>query len=106
MSTLNDIDAIDQAARISSGEVSAREMVMAAIAQAEHLNSHINAIIHPRFERALAEADAGLPSGPFTGVPLVLKDLGAPLAGEQLSHTKISSRRFCSYWPYEYARTR
>jgi amidase len=82
MSTLNDIDAIDQAAHISSGEVSAREMVMAAIAQAEHLNSHVNAIIHPRFERALAEADAGLPSGPFTGVPLVLKDLGAPLAGE------------------------
>jgi hypothetical protein len=36
MSTLNDIDAIDQATRISSGEVSAREMVMAAIAQAEN----------------------------------------------------------------------
>jgi amidase len=80
--SLNFLDATAQASLVSSGEVSAREMVAAAIAQAERVNGDINAIIHPRYERALAEADAGLPSGPFTGVPLVLKDLGASLAGE------------------------
>ena len=82
MSELTNIDAVDQAALVASGKVSARELIDAAIAQAEAVNGDINAIIHPRFERAQKEADAGLPVGPFTGVPLVLKDLGAPLAGE------------------------
>ena len=82
MSELTNFDAVDQAALVASGKVSARELIDAAIAQAEAVNGDINAIIHPRFERAQKEADEGLPSGPFTGVPMVLKDLGAPLAGE------------------------
>ena len=82
MSKLTDLDALDQAALVARGDVSARELVDAAIAQANEVNGDINAIIHPRFERAQKEADAGLPHGAFTGVPLVLKDLGAPLAGE------------------------
>ncbi len=80
--SLHALDATEQARRVASREISARELVDAAIAQAEKVNGSINAIIHPRFEKAQAEASRDLPSGPFTGVPLVLKDLGAPLAGE------------------------
>jgi amidase len=38
-------------------------------------------VIHPLFDRARAEAAGALPDGPFRGVPLLLKDLGAELAG-------------------------
>ena len=64
MSELTNFDAVDQAGLVASGKVSARELVDAAIAQAEAVNGDINAIIHPRFERAQKEADAGLPAGP------------------------------------------
>ena len=48
----------------------------------EKLNPQLNAVIHELFDRARAEA-AGrdLPDGPFRGVPFLLKDLGAELAG-------------------------
>jgi len=79
---VNALDAIAQAELVSSGQMSAQEVVDAAIAQAELLNPKINGIIHPRFERAREEASRELPSGPFTGVPMVLKDLGAAMGGE------------------------
>ena len=76
------LDATSQAARVRRGEVSAKELVAAAIDAAERLNPHLNAIIHPRYERALAEAGEALGDGPFAGVPMVVKDLGAAMAGE------------------------
>ena len=80
--SVNALDAMAQAELVARGEVSARELVDLAIAQAEQVNGDINAIIHPRFEKAQAEADAAIGGAPFTGVPLVLKDLGANMAGE------------------------
>lgn len=74
-------DATAQAELVRSGQVSAVELVQAAIAAAERINPVINAIIHPRFEAALAEARAGV-SGPFAGVPIVMKDLGGTQRGE------------------------
>ncbi|MCU1499999.1 MAG: amidase, Asp-tRNAAsn/Glu-tRNAGln amidotransferase subunit [Acidimicrobiales bacterium] len=85
MTDLNDVaalDATDQAALVRSGEISATELVQAAIDRAEAVNGELNAIIHPRYERALAEAAAGPPDGPFAGVPFVLKDLDGVAAGE------------------------
>ena len=38
-------------------------------------------MIHELFERARREAAGALPDGPFRGVPFLLKDLGAELAG-------------------------
>jgi amidase len=78
---LRDADATAQAAAVRDGTVSARELVDAAIARAEQRNPALNAIIHERFERARREA-ARPADGPFAGVPIVVKDLDGPLAGE------------------------
>jgi amidase len=76
------MDATDQAALVRSGAVTALEMVDAAIARIESVNPKINAVIHERFDRARTEAAGDLPAGPLRGVPFLLKDLGAPSAGD------------------------
>lgn len=75
-------DATEQAALVRSGEASPRELVEAAIARVEAVNPELNAVIHERFDAALAEADGALPDGPFRGVPMVLKDLDGTSAGD------------------------
>ena len=77
------LDATAQADLVRKGEVSPLELVEGAIARIEKLNPELNAVIHPLFDRArdLAGGASGLGDGPFRGVPLLLKDLGAELAG-------------------------
>jgi amidase len=77
------LDAVGQAELVRKGEVTPRELVAAAIARIEKLNSELNAVIHPTFEKALAQASApDLPDGPLRGVPLLMKDLGGQTAGD------------------------
>lgn len=76
MKSANDLaalDAVETAARIASGEISAAEAVEAAIARAKALEPAINAIAFKRFERA--RDDAATVSGPWAGVPTFIKDL-------------------------------
>jgi amidase len=75
------MDATDQAALVRSGSASPLELVDEAIARIERLNPALNAVIFELFDRARAAAAGDLPDGPFRGVPLLLKDLGAELAG-------------------------
>jgi amidase len=75
------LDATAQAALVRTGAVSPAELVEDAIARIEKLNPELNAVIHPLFDRARGEAAGDLPAGPFRGVPFLLKDLGAELAG-------------------------
>jgi amidase len=56
--------------------------VEAAIERIERIDPQLNAVIHPRFEKARAEADGPPPGGPFHGVPMVLKDLACFSAGD------------------------
>jgi len=74
------LDATDQAALVRRGELTARELVEAAIERIEALNPTLNAVITPMYEQARAAADAG-PSGPFAGVPYLVKDLVLEVAG-------------------------
>jgi amidase len=76
------LDATAQADLVRRGEASPKELVEAAIARIEELNPRLDAVLRTRFEEARAEAAGDLPDGPFRGVPLLLKDLGATVAGE------------------------
>jgi amidase len=76
------IDATGQAELVRNGDVSAAELVDAAIARIEAINPQLNAVIHERFEKAQAEAADTLPDGPFRGVPFLLKDLETRSLGD------------------------
>ncbi len=76
------LDATAQAELVRSGQVSALELVDAAINRVEKLNPQLNAVIHPLFEAARRAAAEPLPDGPFTGVPALFKDLGCAIQGE------------------------
>jgi amidase len=81
---LTRLDATAQADLIRNGELTAAELVEAAISRIEATDGEINAVIHPLFEEGLEAASAELPDGPFKGVPFLLKDLGAAFAGQPL----------------------
>lgn len=68
------LDAVGQADLVRRGEVTATELVEAAIGRIEAVNPLLNAVICTDYERALARA-ASRPSGPLAGVPYLLKDL-------------------------------
>jgi amidase len=76
------LDATAQAELVRSGEVSAADLVEAAIGRIEAVNPKLDAVIRTRFGQARAEAAGELPDGPFRGVPILLKDLGCMIAGE------------------------
>ena len=69
-------DAVSLAELIAKRQVSAEEVLEAAIARAEHVNPAINAIVHKQYEQARRAVAAGLPEGPLKGVPYLIKDLG------------------------------
>jgi amidase len=73
-------DVTEQAALVRSGEVSALELVEAAIARLEGARE-LNVLVHEQFEAARAAAAHPGLDGPLAGVPFLLKDLGEPQAG-------------------------
>ena len=84
MTALPDLDRYDGlglAALVRQREVTAAELLDAAIARVEARNPAINAVIYRMDAPARKAIAAGLPDGPFTGVPYLLKDLGALYAG-------------------------
>lgn len=80
------LDATDQAALVRSGEVSARELLDAAIERIERIDPALDAVNIRWFEHAQSVADGPLPDGPFRGVPFLLKDLWSHFAGQTLSN--------------------
>lgn len=76
-----DLDATAQAELVRKKQVSAVELAEAAIRRAEAVNPALNAIVTPLYDRALEAAKNGLPVGPFSGVPFLVKDLIASVAG-------------------------
>lgn len=74
-SNLAALDAIDQARLVSMGELSARELVDAAIDRIEAINPLINAVVTPAYRRARDRAGNAPAVGDLWGVPYLLKDL-------------------------------
>lgn len=89
-------DALELAELVRTKDVTAEELLDEAIARAERLNPKLNAIVYKRYDEARIEIRRGLPAGPFTGVPLAIKDLGPALAGAPLTG---GSRYFKEYVP-------
>lgn len=79
---LGDHDALGLAGLVRAREVSPGELLEAAIARAETMNPRFNFMAQKHYDFARAEIARGLPDGPFTGVPWLLKDLAAYIEGE------------------------
>ncbi|MBU2490125.1 MAG: amidase [Proteobacteria bacterium] len=89
------LDATDQAALIRKKEITALELVEASISAIEEVNPRINAVIAPLFGRARDAAAGKLPEGPFSGVPFLMKDIGAMVAGAPMSLGTALLKGFC-----------
>ena len=74
-------DGLGLADLVRRGKVTPTELLDSAIARVEARNPSINAIVLPLYDNARRQIADGLPDGPFRGVPYLLKDLGASLAG-------------------------
>lgn len=81
LSDYESFDATDLARGVDSGDFSAGELLDAAIERTEALNPFINAVTNVRADQARGSIADGLPDGPLTGVPFLLKDLGAEAVG-------------------------
>ena len=81
--TLGDHDATGLASLVRAGEVTPLELVEAAISRIEAIDPQLNAVIHPRFDRAREEAARMTDlQAPFAGVPFLVKDILCHQAGE------------------------
>jgi amidase len=78
-------DGLGLADLVRTGEVSAAEVLEAAIQRIESLNPVLNAVNCTMFEQGRKRVTAGLPGGPFSGVPFLLKDLLAAYKGVPLA---------------------
>lgn len=88
------LDATAQAELVRKKEVTAVELVEAAIDRMERLNPKLNAIVTPMYDLALENAKGKFPEGPFSGVPYLLKDLLASYAGVPMSFGSKLLRNF------------
>jgi amidase len=94
-------DAISLAELVKRRELSASELLEAAIAQSEAVNPRLNALTIPMFELARARAKSQL-EGPLAGVPFLIKDLFQDYAGVLASSGSASGRR-AQYTPAQHA---
>ena len=78
-------DALGLAELLRKREVSASELLEAAIARSAQVNPKLNAIIIPMHELARERARQDL-QGPFAGVPFLTKDLFQEYAGVQTAY--------------------
>jgi len=79
------LDGTAQAALVKKGEIKPIELVEAAIERIEKVNPELNAVIAPLYDSARNAALANIPDGPFAGVPYLMKDNNASVAGAPTS---------------------
>jgi amidase len=89
-------DATGLAELIDNGDVTAREVLQAAIDRRHAVNPTLNAVVESWDEDALAAADTLKGRGPFGGVPFLIKDMDGMLAGRRCTH---SSRALADWVP-------
>lgn len=80
------LDGLAIADLVRRGEISAIEVTEAALARIAARNPALNAVVRRMDELARDMASQVVPSTPFAGVPLLVKDLQATIAGVPTSH--------------------
>jgi amidase len=90
-----DYDGLGLAELVRGGEVTAGEVLEAAIERVEALNPKLNAVVTKVYDQARAAAASHDPEAPLAGVPFLLKDLGGAQAGVPLS----AGSRFFAHVP-------
>ncbi|MGO9321522.1 MAG: amidase [Solirubrobacteraceae bacterium] len=91
--------AIELAAMVRAGEISARELVQLSLERIEELNPALNAFVQVDAERALAAAEEVRPGAarPFAGVPTAIKN-NRPVRGLRLTYgCRLMSDFVCDY---------
>ncbi len=81
MGEFEDHDMVGLVGLVRAGEVTPDELLDDALARVEGRNGPLNAVVTSLEGEARAALAAGLPEGPFTGVPFLLKDIRASYAG-------------------------
>src|SRR5258708_8362810 len=94
------LDALGQAELVRSREVSPTELVTWAVERIEELNPTLNAVVTPMYERALDAAKVA-PSGPFAGVPYLVKDLVTEVAGVRFTEGSRFVSDYVSHYDSE-----
>lgn len=89
-------DGIGLADLIRGREVSQQEVVEAALEATAAVDPEINAVVCDMADEARRTLDAGVPDGPFTGVPFMIKDFVINYAGVE---SRFGSRLFEGFVP-------
>jgi Asp-tRNA(Asn)/Glu-tRNA(Gln) amidotransferase A subunit family amidase len=74
-------DALGLAELVRRDQVAPEALLEAAIERVEARNPAVNAVVLRLYDEARRAIAAGLPDGPFRGVPFLMKDLTASIAG-------------------------
>ena len=74
-------DGLGLADLVRRKEVSPNELVDCALDAIERINPEVNCVVQTLRKQALAEIKAGLPHGPFRGVPFLVKEFGMHFKG-------------------------
>ncbi|MGB5078266.1 MAG: amidase family protein [Sphingorhabdus sp.] len=96
MSILDKHDSVGLGQLVRAKKVSPTELLDEAIKRVETLNPRFNFMAQRHYDYARKAIANGLPKGPFTGVPWLLKDLNTFIAGEL---TENGSRFYKGYRP-------
>lgn len=75
------MDALGQAELVRKKEIKPIELIEFAFERIEKHNQSLNAVVAPMYDQAVSAINEGLPDGPFTGAPFLLKDLIALYEG-------------------------
>ncbi|MFZ1742713.1 MAG: amidase family protein [Pontixanthobacter sp.] len=95
-SDYRDYDALGLAELVRSKQTSPGELLEEAITRAEAHDARLNFLAQEMFDYGRKKIAAGLPNGPFTGVPFLEKDLHMHLAGYPSGQ---GSRLYAGYVP-------
>jgi len=79
-------DALGLGELIARKQVTPQEVLEAAIERVEAVNPRVNAVVHKMYDEARAVLRHGLPSGPLSGVPYLMKDLYAWQKGARIGN--------------------